>query len=330
MLVVAGPVGMREHDPGDHPERPARLEAAMAGVADLHLGDDLRVVEPEPAPLDALARVHDRDHLEWLAAQPPGHIDADTFVTGDTWPTALRAAGAGLAAVDALRSAGGGVAFVAARPPGHHAERHRAMGFCLVNNVAVAAAELVAAGERVAIVDWDVHHGNGTQEIFWDVPQVLYVSIHQSRLYPGTGHAAEVGGPHARGTTLNLPVPAGTTGDVVRRALEDVAGPVTERFAPTWVLVSAGFDAHRDDPLADLELSSGDFAGLARSVAGYGSGNLVLFLEGGYDLAAVRSSVRAALGALIDADVDAEAPTSGGPGDAALEAKRRLYEDALS
>ncbi len=330
MLVVAGPVGVQEHDLGDHPECPARLVAAMAGVDDLHLGDDLVVLDPAPAGLDALARVHDRSHLEWLAAQPPGHIDADTFVTGDSWDTARRAAGGGLAALDALRSAGGGVAFVAARPPGHHAERHRAMGFCLVNNVAVAAAELVEGGERVVIVDWDVHHGNGTQEIFWDVPEVLYVSVHQSPLYPGTGRPGEVGGPHAAGTTFNLPVPPGATGDIVRAGLEDVAGPVIERFAPTWVLVSAGFDAHRDDPLANLELSSGDFAQLARTVASYGSGNVVLFLEGGYDLAALRGSVRAALGALIGAEVDAEVPTAGGPGATALEAARRAYEDAQS
>ena len=331
MLVVAGPVGEHEHDPGTHPERPARLVAAMAGIADLDLGSDLRLLDPEPATLDQLARVHDRAFLEWLASHPPGQLDPDTFLTADSFATARRAAGAGLAAVGALDTEGG-VAFVAARPPGHHAESHRAMGFCLLNNVAVSAAELVDRGERVLIVDWDVHHGNGTQEIFWDDPRVLYVSVHQSPLYPGTGRPEEVGGPHAPGLNLNLPVPPGATGDVVRSALEDVAGPVVERFAPTWVLVSAGFDAHRDDPLANLELSAGDFADLARTVAAYGPSNLVLFLEGGYDLAAVRASVRASLGALLGVGTDpgAERPTSGGPGRDALVASMHAFEDALA
>jgi acetoin utilization deacetylase AcuC-like enzyme len=301
----------------------------MAGVDDLELGGDLRSVELQPAGMDQLARVHDRAFLEWLAVQPPGHLDADTYMTPDSWETARRAAGAGLCALEAVRAAGGGVAFVPVRPPGHHAESHRAMGFCLLNNAAVSAAELVAAGERVLIVDWDVHHGNGTQEIFWDNPEVLYLSVHQSPLYPGTGHPEEVGGPNALGTTLNLPVPAGTTGDVVRRALEEVAGPVIERFAPTWVLVSAGFDAHRDDPLANLELSAGDFADLARIVRSYGSSNIVVFLEGGYNLPALRSSVTATLGAFLDADVHPESPTSGGPGHDALDASWHAYEDAL-
>jgi acetoin utilization deacetylase AcuC-like enzyme len=329
MLIVAGPVGASEHDPGRHPEHPGRLGAVMEGVDDLHLGTDLRSVELKPAEMDQLARVHDRDFLEWLAVQGPGHLDADTYMTPDSWETARRAAGAGLGAIEAVRASGGGVAFVAVRPPGHHAESHRAMGFCLLNNAAVSAAELVAAGERVLIVDWDVHHGNGTQEIFWDNPDVLYLSVHQSPLYPGTGHPEEVGGPNAIGTTLNLAVPPGTTGDVVRRALEEVAGPVIERFAPTWVLVSAGFDAHRDDPLANLELSAGDFADLARTIRSYGSSNIVVFLEGGYNLPALRASVTASLGAFLGADVHPESPTSGGPGNDALDTSWHAYEDAL-
>ena len=329
MLIVAGPVGASEHDPGRHPEHPGRLSAVMEGVDDLHLGTDLISVELKPAGMDQLARVHDRDFLELLAVQGPGHLDADTYMTPDSWETARRAAGAGLGAIEEVRASGGGVAFVAVRPPGHHAESHRAMGFCLLNNAAVSAAELVAEGERVLIVDWDVHHGNGTQESFWDDPDVLYLSVHQSPLYPGTGHPEEVGGPNALGTTINLPVPPGTTGDVVRRALEEVAGPVIERFAPTWVLVSAGFDAHRDDPLANLELSAGDFADLARTIRSYGSSNIVVFLEGGYNLPALRASVTASLGAFLGADVHPESPTSGGPGNDALDASWHAYEDAL-
>jgi acetoin utilization deacetylase AcuC-like enzyme len=218
------------------------------------------------------------------------------------------------------------VAFVAALPPGHHAVAGRAMGFCLINNVAVAAAALADRGEQVLVLDWDVHHGNGTQAIFWDDPRVLYVSVHQGGIYPGTGGPDEVGGPAAAGLTLNVPLPAGATGDVVRRALDEVAAPVVAGFGPTWVLVSAGFDGHRADPLADLALSAGDFAQLATTAAEMAPrpGRLVLFLEGGYDLAALRGSVAATLGALVGAGEAAEPPTSGGPGaDAVLAAGRR-------
>ncbi len=176
----------------------------------------------------------------------------------------------------------------------------------------------MAVGERVLIVDWDVHHGNGTQALFWDDPSVLYVSTHQSPFYPGTGEADEVGGVSARGLTVNVPLPAGATGDVVRRALDVVAAPAIDAFDPTWVLVSAGFDAHRGDPLADLALSGGDFAALAQMVSAYAPrpGRLVVVLEGGYDLRGLRASVSATLGALTGAiPVDeGEMPTSGGPG----------------
>jgi acetoin utilization deacetylase AcuC-like enzyme len=223
-----------------------------------------------------------------------------------------------------------GVAFVVARPPGHHALRDRAMGFCLLNNIAIGAASLIADGERVVIVDWDVHHGNGTQEIFWDEPNVLYVSTHQWPLFPGTGSAREIGGAHARGGTVNLPLPPGATGDIVRRAIDEVAVPAIDAFAPTWVLVSAGFDAHRDDPIADLALSSGDFADLARTVGEFAPrpGRLVLFLEGGYNLGAVRASVAATLGALLDAPYVPEQPTSGGPGTEMISRSRADRVDA--
>jgi acetoin utilization deacetylase AcuC-like enzyme len=197
------------------------------------------------------------------------------------------------------------------------------MGFCLLNNVAVAAPALRARGERVAIVDWDAHHGNGTQDIFWDDPDVLYVSLHEWPLYPGTGRLDEVGGGAGVGATLNLPLPAGATGDVYRAAFEHLVGPVVERFAPGWVLVSAGYDAHRADPLTGLGLSAGDFADLARHVRGLAPrGRLVLFLEGGYDLEALRDSVTATASALVGGPASSEPPTSGGPGRAVVDAAR--------
>ena len=271
MLVVIGPAGAKTHTRPGHPERPARIDAVMAGVDDLHLGSDLVTVEPRKATTEDLTPIHDVGYLERLerfCAQGGGALDADTYAVTDSWNAALLAAGAGLTALEELETRGG-VAFVPVRPPGHHALAARPMGFCLLNNVAVAAAKLRDAGERVLIVDWDVHHGNGTQDLFWDEPDVLYVSVHQSPCYPGTGAASEVGGPAALGSTLNVPVPPGATGDVVRTAFDLAVAPAVERFAPTWVLVSAGYDAHRADPLAELALSAGDFAEFARVVAGY-------------------------------------------------------------
>jgi acetoin utilization deacetylase AcuC-like enzyme len=319
MLIVVGPVAAEAHARRAHPERPSRIAAVMSGVDDLHLDSDLMVIPTRPADLTDLRRVHTGDYLDGLrrfCASGAGPLDADTYATPESWEAARMAAGAGLVAIDTLRQRGDGVAFVAARPPGHHALADRSMGFCLVNNVAVAAASLVSAGERVLIVDWDVHHGNGTQALFWDEPHVLYVSTHQWPCYPGTGRAREVGGPAARGTVLNVPLPPGATGDVLRRAFEELVSPAVEAFGPSWVLVSAGFDAHRADPLAELALSAGDFAQLATVVSGYAPapGHTVWFLEGGYDLEALRSSVSATFGALMGSDQATEAATSGGPG----------------
>ncbi|MHB8429872.1 MAG: histone deacetylase family protein [Acidimicrobiales bacterium] len=333
-LIVTGDLDGSEHARSGHPERPGRVTAALAGVADLQLGDDLLALPARPAGLDDLTRVHESGYLEGLATfcgRGGGDLDRDTYAGARSWQAARMAAGAGLVAIEALKLHPNAVAFAAARPPGHHALPDRAMGFCLLNNIAVAAAFLAARGERVLIVDWDVHHGNGTQAIFWDDPRVLYVSTHQSPLFPGSGHPSEVGGTSDPGGTVNIPLPPGATGDVVREALEEVAAPAVDRFGPTWVLVSAGFDAHRADPLADLALCSGDFAHLSRIVAGFTpqAGRLVLFLEGGYDLRALRESVAAALGALLDAPPTVHATTSGGPGAESIHLTRLEREEAL-
>ena len=334
-LIVAGPSGLSEHDGGPrHPEHPSRLVAVMAGVRRLAADHEVVSLAFHDASMDELARVHDPAYLaelEAFCAEGGGDIDADTYARPDSWTAARRGAGAGLAALDELERGGEGVAFVPVRPPGHHATANRAMGFCLVNNVAVAAAARTALGERVLIVDWDVHHGNGTQAIFWDDPDVLYVSTHQHPLYPGTGRADEVGGPAAAGRTLNFPLPPGATGDVVRAALDVEARPVIEEFRPDWVLVSCGFDAHRDDPLGDLRLSSGDFAELARVVNEFAPrpGRLALFLEGGYDADALESSVVATLDALLGGRGRPPAPTEGGQGLAQLRADRSTRERAI-
>ncbi|MGE3620436.1 MAG: histone deacetylase [Acidimicrobiia bacterium] len=323
------------HDTGRwHPERPERLDAVARGLADAGLAELLVPLEGRAATDDEMARVHDRRLLrsvEALATSGGGDLDPDTPVSLGSWDTARLAAGMGLAALEALRAGEAGSAFVAVRPPGHHATRDRAMGFCLVNNVAVAAAMLADAGERVLVVDWDVHHGNGTQDAFWDDDRVLYVSTHQWPAYPGTGRADEVGGPGARGLVVNVPLPAGATGDVARAALEEVAAPVVEAFGPTWVLLSAGYDAHRADPLADLAWSAGDYADLTRLVAAWapGPGRLLAFLEGGYDLDALARSVAATVGTLAGHHAHPEPPTTGGPGRVEVAVARALRDRVL-
>jgi acetoin utilization deacetylase AcuC-like enzyme len=334
ILVVNDAYEDAGHEDDGHPERPARTAAARAGIADLRLASDLVSVTARMPSREELTRVHHGGYLEELAAfcyEGGGEIDSDTYATFDSWSIARQAVGAGLSVIEELQRRGEGVGFVVTRPPGHHAERNRAMGFCLLNNVAIAACALRSEGERVLIVDWDVHHGNGTQQIFWDDAQVLYVSTHQSPLFPGSGSASEVGGPGAIDRTINLPLPAGSTGNVLRRVFEDIALPVITEFAPTWVLVSAGFDAHRDDPLAELLLTEGDFGALARTVADLapGPGRLAMFLEGGYNLSALRASIHSTLGSVLGDAEDSHELTHDETGDMLIAETRRARAKAM-
>jgi acetoin utilization deacetylase AcuC-like enzyme len=334
MLLVASNDTEDRHQtwPG-HPERAARTRAALDGLIEAGLHDAVVPAPRREATRDELLRVHDALYLDRLEALCNASIElaGPTPTVPGSYGTALLAAGAGLSVIDGLTEGRADAGIVLARPPGHHATPQTGMGFCLLNNIAVAAAALADRGERVLIVDWDVHHGNGTQAAFWDDPRVLFVSTHQRGLYPNTGYVDEVGGPNALGLTMNLPLPAGATGDVLQEAMDSIVAPAVASFDPTWVLVSAGFDGHRADELADLDLSAGDFGDVARIVRGFAptDGRLVLFLEGGYDLDALRLSVGAATAAVLGERFRPEGATAGGPGLEVLEFLRRRREEVL-
>jgi acetoin utilization deacetylase AcuC-like enzyme len=286
-----------------HPESPARLQSVLAALDDADFAALARTEAPR-ATREQLARVHEATLIDNIFANAPEQgfvrFDADTVMSPDSLEAALRAAGAVCAAVDAAIDGAATRAFCAVRPPGHHATRKTAMGFCLFNNVAVGAAHALARGiERVAIVDFDVHHGNGTQDIFWNEPRVLYASTHQSPLYPGTGTRAETG----VGNIVNAPLPPQSGSAEFHAAFDQVVLPALRTFKPQLVIISAGFDAHRLDPLADLNLDAEDYAWATRELVDiatkYASGRVVSSLEGGYSLTALRESTIAHVGALM-------------------------------
>lgn len=296
-----------EHEtPPGHPERAERA-GVMASVASKWRASGGAVVAPREATREQLARVHAADHIERVAgtAGRAVALDPDTYTSADSYAVALLAAGAAVDAVELVMGRVGHVALAMVRPPGHHAERGRAMGFCLFNNVAVAAAHARTKGaSRIAIVDYDVHHGNGTQQIFEADPNVLYISLHQFPFYPGTGASGEVGRDEGTGFTVNLPLEAGAVDEDYHEVFSRVVVPVLHQFSPDLVLVSAGFDAHERDPLAGMRLTAKAFGAMTAELKNIADercdGRLVLVTEGGYDLTALEESLDAVVASVTE------------------------------
>lgn len=328
-VLLADDVVFTEHvAPPDHPERAERLLAVRQGLelaASTSDGAYTRL-SPTDATDEQLERVHQPEYLTKLGhlAGRSGYLDSDTFVSPRTIEAARRAAGSAVGLVDALDRNAARVGIAIPRPPGHHALSDRAMGFCLLNNVAVAAAHARARGhERVLIVDWDVHHGNGTEAMFYEDPSVLFVSLHQFPNYPGTGAASDKGRGDGRGRNVNLPLPAGATDAVYRAAFERIVLPIVEQFAPTLALVSCGFDAHERDPLANMRLSAAGYAYMTEQLLAVLDERcpLGVVLEGGYDLQALRESSQAVAGVLLGA------PATPGEDSGRLHDAGRLHEE---
>ena len=299
------------HRSPGHPERPDRVEAIRTQLRDAEASRDLARLQAPIAGDEALLRVHTREHLARIAAlceRGGGNFDVDTYATAESDLCARVSAGGAMTAVDAVLAGRHHDAFAVLRPPGHHATADRAMGFCLYNSVAVALehARAMHGVGRVAVVDIDVHHGNGTEAAYWNDPAVLYTSLHQSPFYPGTGAHDDRGGPEAAGLTVNVPLAAGTGAAAWLRAFDDVVLPAVRAFAPELLLVSCGFDAHRDDPLAELRLDTATYGAVAERLVDT-RGALatqpptVWVLEGGYDLAALAASAQAVVDVLTRA-----------------------------
>ncbi len=337
-LVVDDPSFDRHRAPYRHVERPERLGAARAGMARALPEAQRRAIGAREATDAELARVHDAAHLAELGrvlARGFADVDADTYVCPESGEAARRAAGGAIALARGLLrdDARRGIALL--RPPGHHAEPARAMGFCLVNNIAVAAAAALAEGaSRVAIVDWDVHHGNGTQAAFYGDRRVLVVSLHQWPLYPGTGAPGEIGEGDARGKNVNVAMPPGCGPADYAAAFDELVVPCVRAHAPELVLVSAGYDGHAADPLASMRLDADAYAAMTTAMVDVaselGHGRLGLVLEGGYDLGALEESVEATLRAASGERVAARSGVASAAARGAIAATRRALEGAGS
>ena len=324
--------------PYEHPEHPGRLTAIHGRLEEEGLLDRCESVAAREATREELLRIHTPEHLETIAETASGtheftQLDPDTYTSRDSYEAALLAAG-GLVELSLAVAEGrlaNGLALL--RPPGHHAEADHAMGFCLFNNVAVAARAVQdrKAARRILIVDWDVHHGNGTQHSFWDDPSVLYFSTHQFPFYPGTGAASEAGGGAGRGFTVNVPWPAGMGDAEHLAAFDRLLMPIAERFAPELVLVSAGFDAAEGDLLGGMRITPAGYAAMTERLARVAGGRVVLALEGGYNLEAISRSAASCLGVLLgeaapSADFGEPSPAGARKIDEAMEVQRRYWK----
>ncbi len=332
--LIYDPIFLEHLTPGNHPDRPERLQKAIEVLQALNWleREGLVLLEPRAATEDELATVHERDYIHKVKAasqkvareqevsgRKTRFFATDTFVSARSYEAAIKAAGAPLTAIDAILQGEIDNAYCLVRPPGHHAVAESAMGFCLFNNVAVAARYAIDKHglKRVMIIDYDVHHGNATQEMFYNDPRVLYFSIHQAPFYPGTGHSDEVGEGAGLGTTINVPLPSTTGYETYEPVFRQVLAPVADRYDPQLILVSAGFDAHWKDPLGGMYLSTAGFAKLTGIIIELAqtlcNGRIVFVQEGGYDQLALAGCVATCINLLLgdDAAVDSlgQAPT---------------------
>lgn len=328
--VIYGSIYL-EHQTGLHPESPRRLIAIVDSLRREESRLALAWTEPQEASEDDLEAVHEAGYIKEVAAlsrRGGGWLDPDTVVSARSYEAALHAAGGAVQAVDLVMEGKADLAFALVRPPGHHATRRRGMGFCLFNNVAIAAHHALRRHglSRLLMVDWDVHHGNGTQEAFYEDNRVLYFSVHEWPHYPGTGRYDEAGAGAGRGYTVNVPLPSGSGDRGYTKVFQDILAPLAERFRPELILVSAGYDAHWADPLASMSLSVPGFGALSGQVSALANahcdGRLVFVLEGGYDLEALSHSVVATLAAAEGAAYSD--PIGPAPSEASMPAIERV------
>ena len=291
-----------KHQPGEsHPERPERIKVLLDLASELDAAK-FQLLPPQPAKRADIAATHGEEHIKLIEATAQHNryaLDGDTITCRDSFAVSLLAVGGFIGLLDAIAAKDCRNGFALVRPPGHHALRDRAMGFCLFNTMAIGAEYLqrTHGAKKIFIMDWDVHHGNGTQDAFYDDPSVLFISTHQYPYYPGSGAANEVGSGVGEGFTINIPLPAGCADAEYAQVFQDIVVPAAEKFRPEWILVSAGFDPHRRDPLGGMGVTEQGFGAMARRLLGladkFADARIAFLLEGGYDLAALRGSVAA-------------------------------------